>query len=395
MPTEETNAISDLGCVIPDDFSQPGTHVLVIGVSRYSHGTDEGAGSRLCNEWAIGNLTSAARSAIRMADWLLRREAVPPVLPLASMRVLLSPIDDELEGVNVDPRLLRSPRADMANVDTAAHAFIEACQSNRNNHAVVYVVGHGVQVARDGAVLMLEDFGADGAPKKLHAALDMVSFYAALDHQEGPRHQFWFVDICRDRPDMVKGFRNLRVGVSFDEPDSGSMDSGPLLMSTGNGMKSFAQIGGLSVFCEALLWALKDGGAAVGAKEPISQWHITGSSLCERVAKRVADMAAKHNLEQKVFPGGNLAPSVFHIYSACPSVDLTVSLRPEEAELTSNLDLHDEKRSVVKTFVAEWPVRTQVEAGIYGVRVTNASYPEYYRALFLEPPAQEHLVKLS
>lgn len=391
------NELAGVGCIVPEDLSKPGTHVLVIGVSHYDHGLDTQNPSALCAEFGISNLTSAARSASRIANWLLQRNLIPPLPPLASLRVLLSPIEGELDDEPVDARLSAAPRATRANVEEAARQFQIACQSHRDNHAVVYVAGHGIRLTKNGALLLLEDFGADDAPKKLHAAVDMISLHDGLDHENAAKQQCWFVDVCREKPEIATQYMKLPVGIAYDVLDDGtSVDSSPLLMATATGAKSYALVGGYSLFCDALLWALDRGGAATGSGGASDRWHVSFSTLCAKVPKYVEEVAQLHRLVQKVDIGGKPTPGVFHVYDRRPTVKLTISLTPDTASSTSKLQLMDRSFAVVYECASQWPASADVDAGLYSIHVTDASpHPDFRDLVELEPPAFDYTVRLQ
>jgi uncharacterized caspase-like protein len=301
------NETAELGGVIAEDLSRPGTHVLVIGVSRYLHGIDADAPGRLCVDMRIGNLTSAACSAATVADWLLHRVMLPPLPPLASLRVLLSPVDGELDEIPIDARLRTAPRATRANVQEAMRQFRAACESHRDNHAVVYVAGHGIQVTRAGAVLLLEDFGADTDPMKLYAAIDIEAHRRGLDHDGAARQQCWFADICRERPEIASRYQNLPTGVACDEPDDGGVETSPMILATAGRAGAYAYTNGQSFFSYALLWALKSGGAATAEAD---SWRVPFMSLFTRLHERVGAIAQRSGLEQRVDVGGRYSPGV-------------------------------------------------------------------------------------
>lgn len=383
---------AELGGVIKEDLSRPGTHVLVIGVSRYLHGVDANAPGRLGVEMRIGNLTSAARSAATIADWLLGRVMLPPLPPLASLRVLLSPVARELDDAPIDARLRAVPRATRANVQEAMRQFRISCESHRDNHAVVYVAGHGIQVTRTGAVLLLEDFGADTDPMKLYAAIDIEAHRRGLEHDGAAKQQCWFADICRERPEIASKYQNLPTGVPCDEPDDGGVDASPMVLATTGGAWAYGFKNGRSFFCEALLWALRDGGAATAAAD---SWQVPFTALYGKLHARVDEIARRHGYEQRVQLGGNCSPGVFHVYDSSPQVDVTIVLQPEAAPKSSRLRLRDDSSVVVHECADCWPAKARVDAGIYSVEVVDtAPYANFFKSMLFDPSTPPYTVTL-
>ena len=69
------------------------THAFVVGVSHYPF-LDGPEATPLGEQLGMANLSSAARSASEVAAWLLGEYRCPEA-PLASVRLLLSPVDGE------------------------------------------------------------------------------------------------------------------------------------------------------------------------------------------------------------------------------------------------------------------------------------------------------------
>src|SRR4051794_29088191 len=70
-----------------------GTHALVIGVSSYDNLPQREEGPK--GPWELVELESAATAALYFAEWLNERYNSGEGAPLQSLRVLLSPSDNE------------------------------------------------------------------------------------------------------------------------------------------------------------------------------------------------------------------------------------------------------------------------------------------------------------
>lgn len=383
----------DVPSLIPEVLDRPGTHALVIGVSHYRHVLGAAEETRRGRDFAIDQLASAARTARRVATWLLARRYAAPLPPLASLRVLLSPQPGELDTTAADPRLADAPAATAVNVARALRAFRDACESDRDNHAVVYVVGHGAQITKHGALLLLEDFASDDLNNLLDGALDVIDVHQALQTPRAARQQCWFVDVCRQRPGVVDALERLRGGIGLDK-DPGNVSASPLFMAAMGDTQAYALRGGHSLLCEALLWSLDAAGAARGPGDGVAQWHVPLGGLYEALPQRVRTLAADSGIEQFVEINGVANPGVFHVYDAGPPVALTVRVAPGAAEPSAQLELMDERMAPVLS-TTQWPVSTHVPAGIYGIFVTpQPPYRKHSKLVALQPPAHDYLAEL-
>lgn len=383
----------DVPSLIPEVLDRPGTHALVIGVSRYRHVLGGSEETRRGRDYPIDQLGSAARTAHRFARWLLQRRCAAPVPPLASLRVLLSPQPGEIDAATQDARLAAAPAATAANVARALRAFRDACESDRDNHAIVYVVGHGAQITKHGALLLLEDFLSEDLNNLLDGALDVVDVHQALQTPRAARQQCWFVDVCRQRPAVVDALERLRGGIGLDK-DPGNITASPLFMAAMGDTQAYALRGGHSLFCEALLWSLDSAGAARGPGDAIAHWHVPLGGLYEALPRRVQALAEQNGIEQFVEINGVANPGVFHVYDAGPPVALTVRVTPDAAQPHSQLELMDAQMAPVLSS-AQWPVGANVPAGIYGIFVTPpAPFRHYRKFVALQPPAVDYLAEL-
>jgi len=142
---------------VPHPDASPGTHALIIGVSDYPFADGPNA-SALGASFELENLTTAARSASEVAAWL-RNEYCNPDVPLASLRVLLSPAAGESIHPDIAADLSGPAPATRAAVEAELRQFRYDCRRNPQNAAFVYIAGHGIQLNKRGAVVLLHDFG--------------------------------------------------------------------------------------------------------------------------------------------------------------------------------------------------------------------------------------------
>jgi hypothetical protein len=383
--------------LVPQDLTAPGTHALVIGVSRYKHLADGEAPTQTATDFDLEQLSAAARSASEVAAWLLDDVGGyrKPAAPLRSLRVLLSPQPAEQLAPTIAARAADVREASIANVEEAMEEFTKAANTHRDNVAIVYVAGHGVQLTKTGAVLLVDDFGAKGAPTpKLRNALDVAGMHASMRGNACARTQFWFVDACRQKTAVARKFEQLGLPQTFDIP-AGEVDSSPLFLASITGKPAYARPNGRTLFCEALLWAL--GGGAVASPEDggLDAWHVSVATLLKALPARVSALAQAEGAEQFVDVAGRPLEAVFHEYKTPPDSDLRVELAPPEAKTKARATLKFDDQILVDA-LAEWPLERRVAAGLY--RLDIVSDPPFLRRekiLNIKPPSHATSINVT
>ena len=127
----------------PDDpeTAGPGIHALVIGTSDYR--------PRGKAAVVFDNLAGTAVAANKFAAWLVDGFHDPNLIPLRTVRVLLSPMPSE-DAYLPQPDTSWDP-ATRENVRQALEDWADDCNSHHGNVAILYVGGHGT-VTTDGAM---------------------------------------------------------------------------------------------------------------------------------------------------------------------------------------------------------------------------------------------------
>lgn len=314
----------------------------------------------------MAQLSSAARSASEFAGWMLTHYS-HPTAPLASMRVLLSPGPDEVLNAELQQRLPKEFAATGHNAERAIAGFMKDCSSFLDNIAVVYAVGHGVQLSKTGSVVLLEDCGDTQHLTPLKSAVDMACFHAAMNHAGTAQTQFWFVDACRQRPEIAQRFEGLEAGIRLPSPE-GFARSSTIFYAASTGKQAFARIGGISLFTEALLSGL--GGRIAAAPESgiSNRWHVSAIELVRRLPAAVQTLASQEGEEQTIEATGRIQDALFHEYVRVPEVDLQVQLWPEERVEGCKGSLR-QGFEIIRDGVEAWPLRERVAAGIYEMQV--------------------------
>lgn len=364
----------------------PVTHALVIGVSYYDHFADGPEPSELGWQWGMPQLTCAARSAAEVANWLATDyTANNRQRPLQTLRVLLSPAPGEklppLRGVSYKP-------ASSANVEEALREFVDDCKRNADDVAFVYIAGHGVQLTGHEAIVLLSDAGNPRHLTVLEGAINVTACHAAMSHADTASTQFWFVDACRDdRSDIVARFAPLRGAITVDLPvregrdrfeadrrapdKKGSPMVSPIFLATSSRDTAWANEHERSVFCQALLEALR-AGAAVEPDGSCPDWHVSTYSLDERLKLRVQELARQHGKQQHVHTTGRWGKAIVHRLPP-PRVRLKVNLLPSTAAPFTSASLLLNAKTPVRRIPRGWPLVTDINPGMYLLTVTTRS----------------------
>ena len=371
----------------------PGTHALVIGVSDYPF-ADGPHPSALGASCGLRNLTTAARSASDVAAWLLN-EYCNPDAPLASLRVLLSPSQGESIHPDIAARLSGPAHATRAAVEAELAQFRSDCRHNPRNVAFVYIAGHGIQLNKRGAVVLLHDFGDPAHLNELQGAIDVVGCHAGMDENGIAQTQVWFCDACRQQPAMARWFERLEGALTLSE-GIGQVSASPLFLASSSRQNAFAEINGTSIFSQALLWALRGGGAA-GPDNNCDKWHVGTAQLIRVLPPKVMSILADHAEDQHVDVAGRVLEVVAQRFTRPPLVDIVVNLRPEDAQPSPTAQLRFGGTDPPLDVPMAWPLRYQGPAGLYllNVEVQPPLARGATKILNAAPPAYTDVVEVS
>lgn len=381
-----------MASVIGEDLTKPGTHALVIGVSAYRHLPGGLLPTPAAADFGLEQLSAAARSASEVAAWYLT-EYQCDAAPRNSLRILLSPSP----GEQLADAVTQLGPIEEATFDKAKAAILEfraACNARPDNVGIVYVAGHGIQLTTTGAVLLLSDLGDPGQASLLERALDMAVIHDALNHPGGAKTQFWFVDACRQKPELAQRFASL-VGAFGLDVLNGVTETSPLFLAAVTGAPAFARPGGLTLFAEALLWGLRQGAAAPPDQE-IDAWHVPVLELFRRLQERVEELARAEHEEQTVDLAGKIHAATIQRLAATPRADLRIDLDPELARAATRGTLKLGGTTPVVNDYVDWPFQQPVDAGLYTLDLqADAPFKPGFAVFPVLPPATTKGVTVS
>lgn len=289
---------------------------LIVGTSSYPHAVEADLAPER-RHYAVKPLTSAAHSASWFASWLSaqwsRRDQI------VDLQLLLSPAPDESihHEVAAAWAAAGSPAATLANFQ-AAFEQLRARTEGGKAMAVVYLAGHGVQVSGRSATVLLNDYLAPDQTDIYEAAIDSMGCHAALSDGRYANTQFWFVDSCRESSNVEREFEVLSPGWSPRDRAKGAAEVSPVFLASSPWTTAFAQSYGRSLFSKALGWAL-DGNAASRIPGSDEGWGVLTGDLVNQLGPKVKELAAEHQLEQRVEPTGTINYAVVHELGAIRS----------------------------------------------------------------------------
>lgn len=259
------------GLIFSDPTVKPGTHVLIVGVGHYPH-----LGNHIQIP-GLEQLESPPRSARELTRWFLE-EFRHSKRPLASLFLLLSeqqPAPLHWTDAGGQRRILAAPGhrsildprpddtvalADWNNFKQASLDWRARGHEHAQSQMIFFFSGHGLGLGAE-AGLLLENFGDD--PLGAFTGVVNVNQMRQAATLAQARNQTWFIDACRKSPgnvspDMYLGQSPIQSG---RVPPNWPRCANPIYHSTLRDMEAYARPQGLTLFTDALLGALRGGGA--------------------------------------------------------------------------------------------------------------------------------------
>jgi len=353
-----------------------GMHALLIGVSDYPNlpGPDDPPGNGL---QALQKLDFPARSALLIAEKLkaLNKQA-RLFRPLKTIRLLLAPSAREI----ADDKALAKAKyasADWQSIHDALYAWRDDVAVGEDELALFYFGGHGIRRSLEESILLASDF-----LKKPGSQLSKAFRLSNVRNGMAPsdefphigRHQFYFVDACRDKPDGLDQLDDTDTPKIFDAALN-HFDSrkAPIFFATPTGGLAAGKAGQQTYFSKALEWALDNGSfgreTVTGVDTPV--WPVTAQSL--KAGLEFVDS----NLAGLIELTGLISDPVLCFRHDPPSLELKVSiapsaLRPSIAHARL-VDIDSGKTIDVPGPGINDPCCVEVAAGFYRLEVEPAN----------------------
>lgn len=350
----------------------PRTHALVVGVSKYEFLTDDGSPPPDGRQtFGLAQVRTPATAALRFAQWLDSTYR-NTTAPLGTVRLLLSPSDDEAQDI---PELAALPatvqRATRGNVQQAVEDWFGDCATDTRNVGILYAAGHGIQMSPDdgGGIVLLEDFATE--LNVLNHSLDVGTVRKGMAGPTMAQQQFYFVDACRVRPEAAAQFISLGTGVGLPVRFEGRARVSAVYYAATPSTLALGAPGAGTLFAQALLECLNTSLGVANHVQADGSWAVTTATLMQQLPTRVRELAAAHGAEQSATTGGQLEDVPFHVLPGAPDVPVTLQVSPDGAVQCARARLRDPQAGAeIFTGEAFGPITRSVPAGQYLLDVT-------------------------
>ncbi len=290
--------MSDPALLFHDTADRAGTHVLLIGIGAYPYlegGSDYHALEHEETAMGMGQLNAPPLSMRQTADWFLSDYSNPD-RELSSVALILSEEDEQpytherMEGAE---RIV--PRGSVKDVHKAVVGWLRRASGRRDNSLIFGFCGHGIQSGNP--VLLCRDYG-EIPESRFQGAIDFEQFRIALSTML-PDTQLFFIDACRTPANDDSVLGQTTPGNSLLDPLSlDRRDNIPAAQSvqfaTSLYTESWGRTEGASLFTEALLKALRGGGA-----EQTQDWWVTTGRLHSVLSTYLLRLSAAENVIQR------------------------------------------------------------------------------------------------
>jgi hypothetical protein len=325
---------------------EPGFHALVVGVSHYPH---------MPKQYGMRQLTAPAMTAYRIYKWLLDRRANLRV-PLASVRLLLSPSPDEAEVIAGDAEL--GGRWGEASTDefvSAAEAWRDDAARDARGMTLFYFAGHGIQLSKNDQFLLMKDFGR--FKNEYAGSVSAVNIYDGMSN--GPNEQladtqFYFFDACRNLPRQratqpSQGWSPQLV--EYDDLDARKVfkpswsvadrRKAPAFYAAVPGTAAYAEVGGLTLFGKALLDSLDCSSERWERVNGKRRWQVTARTLSDTVSAYFKEVAKEVDVEQQFTEHRVSKDAILHYLDERPWVEVAFELEPAAAQRIARVVVQD------------------------------------------------------
>lgn len=338
------------------DRAAPGTHVFLVGVDDYPWI------DRLGGDY-VTHLPASCRSVTAFHKWLLE-SYTNHVAPLASIRVLLSPSDED-------------PNPDVLAAAATATNFLEDCSdwatalsTHRDNVGIFLFSGHGMGLGFDRRIIALHDIGRhEIAPLQGSVSLDNI--YAGMAPSERwpemARTQFYFVDASAT-PIAVPEYLDRNAAHIFAVRMSLIRDdrSAPLFFSSAPGGDAYSRPN-LTIFVESLLRCLDGEGAEPSRGQRESSWIVTSLSLSRALQAQAQDRSAELGLDVRFSMSGLVSNAILHEVEKAPVIPMTITVPKGTPASSIEIVSHDGERILTANIGGEvgGELKIGLRAGAY------------------------------
>ncbi len=265
------------------DESKAQIHAMIVGVGDYPYLS----GGRLFDDVGVvgsianSRLGSPPISARELASWMIRNlgpSAAPRTKssktpPLGSLELLISqfPTEDYLPPAATAPIAVET--AKLKNIRDAFKRWSQRCDKSKDNVALFYFCGHGLEHGL--TLLLAEDFGADADCPWENCIDFTTTWYGMADCKAAT--QCYFLDACRSTPiELLKGNASKSTALKTTQTLKSPKRNAPIFKSAVLGQEAEAKTNAASPFAKALIQSFESVGAANYDGE---KWYVSTGSL--------------------------------------------------------------------------------------------------------------------
>lgn len=333
----------------------PGVHVVLIGVGRFSTAR---AADMLGDDAPPGgfhDLETPLHSVEAFSVWLQTHLNVANT-PLKTVRVLAS------SAVRNSAHTVTPPT--FQNLAKEVGDWAEDLDTDEDNLGIFYFCGHGLRIG-EMQFLLAEDFGANRR-LPFQNTFEPELFANAM-RQYKARRQLFLIDACSTEVPFRQKYKHCAIGTLIQDVENENLaDSEQCLIRASKlGTNAFGMANGSTLFMDALLRAMK-GGGAVPAE---GQWVISTDML--KIALAWLIQSRPEGIGQVVsFGGGTLSSSLsFHTLLGRPLVPVRVTCMPRDYESVSALHVNH----VQHCPAGGWPEDFDMPRGAYDFHVVQTT----------------------
>ncbi len=354
----------------------PGLHVVLIGVSDYTHlpSADDPPGPGLA---ALKKLRSSSLSVIAVAKKLQQIDAESRLVrPLATIRLLHAPSPEEV-AVDSSVATIGGAAATRLEIHNTLQAWRADVATSRDNQALFYFCGHGIRRSLEESVLLASDFLAPGFPKLFNSfRLSNIrnGMVPGDDFPQIGREQFYFVDACREKPDALDTLDSTETPKIFDA-ELGSVDDrkAPIFFATTSGGVAAGLAAKTTFFADALIWSIDNGSFGPTKVDGVEGvvWPVIPPSL--KLGIETSDAL----FDSRVELTGLVGDPVLCFRRDPPKLALKVSLTPQPLPVRVTMlaltEINTRRKLEIVTGDGAGPHGADITAGMYQMTVRPRS----------------------
>ncbi len=358
-----------------------GTHALLIGISnypflpggsRYDKTVDPGL------DFGMGQLTSPAISACRLAKWLAKasKQGLLPT-PLATCRLVVAPSQEEMPRIKAmfpAAAITIDPDADgrFATIADALNDWRTDCNTHPTNLAWFFFAGHGLHLSNQ--MLLCSGYNQ---PKR--SALDEAIVLKEIVDGMQPSNQFGFlastqfyaVDACRLQIPSLASAKTRDFWQVAATPKNNATREYSELYSTKVGKRAYGQHLRATPFTRALIASLRN--HAADREVSSTDWTVRFPRLQSVLSALVPDFARRLRDESnqpvnQTIDVGKWADIRLNRLIRSPRTHVSIRLQPEKAHPPAKLALTDRvSGSVHRVSHGKHPYSVRISPGDYDV----------------------------